>query len=691
MTHRKQSSRSHPWSGAWFCACLVLVAGIARGQDAAKPSDQAKAADVAAPGRAASRALPIDKTLAALEIGSLDRFESEAAALPLLAFFKHPKVLGIWDYSAAQDAESKANLDAMSQLRQWLAAFDAGLTASFVFMPSMWGTRKQPGLFVSGASQAGRSLDAFEAGFLEILNKARKQGHDLEACAITRKPVTDSPLTIGLIEVPTSTEVNSDWGYRKRASLLQKGRSAAFYLASAYGPLDEEKVATYDRGIADTLAELVALRRDPPDLLSFGVAPPLREGETVVARAVLRVDEHLSSKEHGPTGDNVEAEMKASGFLGWDGACASLLHKADGSLREVLDSHDRRVTQASIFRGLRGNGKGLGDRAASVPADALAVLRLVIDDAILTQWMQNMGDAFESRGDIDGFFAGFRATLGLQPADADKGFAGLDEVTVAIVPPAPGVLAPEFCFLLPGRGEAEAPARLLEAVASLLASAGIETEAKTLGKGDDAVPYLTLKTESGGGMMMAGGESMIFKALFGGGFLSAANVGDRLVLGCNPRTVRKFVRDVAAEKTLATRPGFLDKFPKGANHFLEAWFDWKQVVASMRVIDSLAPLGMAFMAGAESAAVVAPGEVVEEPEPIEPEEGKATAAKPKLVLPTTKDISELVGEQFVRGSETAFGHRIDFEGSLVLSPIAFTAFGVVVAELDGFFSYLRTW
>ena len=667
---------------------LLLFAGVglatlAHGQDRVRAGGDS-GDEVTSPGRAATRSLPAGKTLACIEVGSVAHFEEAGAALPILSLWKHPKVRGFLDYMSSVSSESKAQFGAYGRAYDWARGFDAGLAGSIVFAPGRSG-RPRPAFCVTGAARDAETLRNAEDDFVALMATSR-QARGLTPLDKTQVPLTDSPLSATKLAA-RAEEVNSGWSYRRSAFLLRKGRTVGTQFVVDYG--EASKGTTMDRAIATALGDLVYVRRDATDLLRFGPTPPLREGETVLARAVLRMDENLTSKEHGVR-ERELPEVEAAGFLGWDGLASVLVRQSDGTLREVVDSYDSRVKADSAFRALRGNGKGLGDQADFVPADAFAAMRIVMDEAITTRWMRNMGEAFRAKDDMDGFLRGMRSTLGLQPNDAEKGFEGLGEITVAIVPPAPGVLAPELCLVLPGTGDKDAPARILASFVSFAAQLGMQLETKTLGKGEDAIPYLDLKgLFNGGGNRPNSEETMVAKALLGGGFLSATAVGDKLLVGCNPRTLRKWKRAVLAGQTLAGRDGFLAKFPKGSDCFFEAWFDWKKIVASLRVADTVLPYFISMRAAVlhpvnEDAVAVggaAPGERAQDE--------KGAAAKPKLTLPTTTDIAELVDEQYIRGRVEPFGHRFELEGSMVASPTAIWAFLYVAIWLDDFESLLR--
>ncbi|MCB9919048.1 MAG: hypothetical protein H6832_11660 [Planctomycetes bacterium] len=663
---------------------LLAVSAAPRAQDVEVGAAQAA-------GSAATRSLPAGKTLVSVELAPLKSFVEAAHDLPWIAFWSHPKVRGVFRFAASQNGKAKAFSESLPQLYDWACDFDGGVSGSLVFVPGQY-SRPQPRLVFTAAGASGDSLRGFENGFFQILSRAR----EVAGCAPVEKArlqVPESPLAVSKFSVHEENDNNQGWGYRKHAYLLRRARMGALHISSSYMSTESDGIEKLDNGVASALAELVSLRRDAPDLLQYR-EPELREGDQILARGVLRFDENVKSPEHGMRESETD-EMKAAGVLGWRGLSSVLIRGKDGGLREILDSDDVGIEGDNGFRALRGNGKSLGDVADTVPSNALAVARLTMDDAMMTRWLSNMAEAFRGKNELDAFFAGFRQTLGLKPVDASKGLEGVNEITAVILPPAPGVLAPEFCLMVPspqGEDAARAVVTAFSQFAAAIPFAGRQLEVKTLGKGEDAVPYVDLKElfeKPGGGMRMGNQEeTMIMKALFGGGFLSAVRVGSRLAVGCNPRTLRKLKRDVEAGNSIATRAGFAEKFPKGENCFLEAWFDWKSIVERAAAVDTLLPLVFLGRAVAVQQVAIAGEPQEKEGENAEPE---GQEPEPKLVLPTTKDIAALVGEQTLRGTNTEFGHRIETEGSLVLSPTSSTVFGFVVAALDSFDSFLRSW
>lgn len=643
---------------SWILTACIAIA----------PSPQVAAQDPAL-GSAATRGLDATRTLAAIELASREALFERSSDLPLLALWRHPKTAAFMRYvtSTSRDTQLFQYRDDWWKL---LDRFDQGTAAALYFARGRWSSPR-PILCMAGAASDADQLRGIDTAIEKILTIARTQDK-IAPLRKSRFMVPDSPLAVAVLESRDDQQA-SDWFVRKAGYVLRKSRRAAFH--GQYQHLnDESYIEKSDSGVAEALASIVG-RRKGDDVMTLGGTKAYEDGESVLARGVVRFRENATHPDHGMRGNELEA-FRGMGLLDWDGLSAAIVSGRDG-LREVVDSHETRLDDASPFAFLRGDGRGLGDVAAWLPSSALAAMRVTYDDALATRWIQSAVDQIGSGRDAHEFFTVLRSALDLAPADPDEGVKGIPEITVALLPPAPGVLAPEFCVLLRVQ-ETEAQAKtFITNLANLaIPLAGRALPVKTLGKGDEAIPYVAMKDLAGPGAgRMGAAESVVVKALLGGGFVSATRVGPFLAVGFNPRTVRKLLRSVTKGDTLAKREGFLARFPKASGRFFEAWFDWKSIVRSARVIDELLPLFIGMRAS-----------LVRD---VEGEPDAEVKAPPSLVFPNTSDIAELVGEQWIRGSQTKFGRRFIFEGSLVLSPISISAWAMI-QELCGQVARLAT-
>lgn len=544
----------------------------------------------------------------------------------------------------------------------------------------------QPEGFFVGVARSASSLRGFDDELIRLIEAERKL-RKMPALEKRLAPMPDTPLQMKIVKHVQSQEEQSNYSSYKQLYMARRGRRAALHGSRVWGS-DEERRKLNEQGLGRALAQLLSTSRASSAMQHSSAGAE----STSLLRGVLHFAMHTSGEHIKFTpdrADRMEKEMRQAGMFGWKGAEARL-EVRDGALHETWESHDKGIEETTIFRAIRGDQYGLGDVADHLPADAMAAMRVAADDKMLSEWLNSVCTMARSSSDYAAFLGVLRPLLGLDKAAPERGLVGVPELNFCLLPQAAGAIAPEMCFLLrvdEKNCSAEAfIARLADVMKGLPGGDTPALKPKKLGRGDDAVPYVDLKVLVAGGRRggMSGMNtmSMVFKAALGGGFISATRVGPYLAIGCNPRTVRKFKRRVAKGDTLAKQQGFAAKFPKGSGRFLEGWFDWKRIVSSASVIDTVMPMAMlaasaamprervVIVEGGRGIVAVPPDKTKTASKPAKTQ-GKKTAAAPGL--PTTKDIAALVGTQYIYGSKTDFGNRIRLEGSLVLSPLSISA------------------
>lgn len=628
-------------------------------------------------GSQSSRFLPRDRTLMATSVASPATLWKHRSRIAQLAIWENPRMQSPFLFAANTDKATAAAIDALPQMRKLVELCDRGWTSALVFTDASG--RPRPVQYWVGAASEASSLRRVDNLIAKIL-----RSDDRQKLELTRLPIADSPVTSSSYVL---SEGDDNWRYRRMLSSVTKARHVALSVGAEYGSDDEQFKKTIGRRVG-ALGWLVGLGGGDRGGAKLGRRMRLPEGAVPLGRFMLRMRDNLHSETHGPKG-RIRDEMLKSGFGEWIGAQSQLYLDAEGTPHVRAEVHYGEDKVApSFFECFRGNERGLGDEAEGLPDTAFAAMRIAIDSKHTNRWLnESLADGFGLGSDLEVGVGLVRAVAGL-PTEGKPDLKDLAEATIAMLPPAAGSLLPELVFVFRSPAREGQVDSILKNLAALIGR-GQPMTIKSLGRGEDAVRYLSLKKAiPGGGGMVGGMEQQIMMSLLGGGFVSATRVGDRLYVGFNPRTMRKLVRAVRGGKTLAKRPGFAARFPKGSGRAVEAWFDFPKIAGSMRIIDSALPffmLGRNVAADAAVAVAVPDGGQEEEEEP-KAQQPKKKRAKAKLILPKSSDFAEVLREEFLWSEKQDHGWTLHAEGGTMLSPSAWAGValaGVTWNELIG--------
>lgn len=629
----------------------------------------------------ASRFLPDDRTLVLAEIASPALVWKHRGKIAQVGFFERERMIATLRWGAAQSPSMQAILANVDVLREVVTTFDRGWTGASVFTEATRGT-PQPNLyFVASAGDAkrARGLDAKLARLLGV-GKRSDYLHEM-------LPIADSPVAAHRFRRKPREDRGLAGSWRREASLLfaNKGRVASFHHENVwFDPAEEGAGKKALEARLAIVAGLVGLgaRTRGGRTLGRSFVPP--EGAELIGRFALRFASNAVHPAHGLPERQRERARKA-GFLGWKGLQSFLWMDEHGVPHERFEVHYAAlegVDAPVVFSCVRGDERGLGDVAAAIPAFALGAMRVAIDGKRTSDWFhQGLVGLGVDPADVHDTLRWIRVVTGLAPSgEKDPRIDELGEVTLALLPPAAGSLLPELVMAVPVPAHEGQVDTLLEACATgLVESMGGASapRLRSLGNGDDAIRYVPLKQLFQVGGTVSSVEGRILTSLLGGGFLSAARVGETLYVGFNPRTMRKLVRAVREGETLAGRAGFLQRFPKGSGRAVEGWFDFPRIAQDVRLMTILLPMLFVGRAVAVDVAVAADdrgeqgaGEKKREP-------------RAKMRFPTNEDLVAVAHEEFLWSEKADFGHVLHLEGGTLLSP---TAWAGLVYAIQGFAS-----
>lgn len=607
---------------------------------------------------APSRFLPEERTVFRIEIPQPAALIEHRARIFQVGVFDLPRVRQFVEWLDTRGKEGTGLLARKDRFVQWLGAFDRGLTAASLYPK---GTEKEafppePWCCLVGAASKAAALRQHKALMLSGLERP-------SPLAVVERPVLDSPVPVRWLHKKADWDL--DWtkepegkeeqSYVNDCSIFDayKGRTAAVVFQSYYMP------RTSPRQAVPLVAECLGMTPDCREGRAPAIAVPSREGWTTLARTRYRPKAFLSV---------LDPEKKGGGFLApaASGAFASVIgvHVIDQVVSAVRTDGERveediRVEltagRKSVFSGLRYGGPALGDVASMLPADTIAALRLGVRGEV---WSDLVYDLVENTGgateEVGPFFGHLRTLLALGPQPEKEGgrigLEGLREVVAFVVPGAAGSPVPEPGLIVPARGE-DAARAMLEEAAVLLAShaardlspADAKKKIRTLGKGGGVrfLRYADFYGDRSSGMLLR---------FLGGGFLAATRIGDRLAIGCNPRTLRRMREAATQGPNLAGVEGFRAAFPPGSGRAVELWADTAALADSLRKYDNFLPL--LHLAGGE-----------------------------QVSLPRIQDLRPLLGRETLWSTKTAKGHAFLHRGGTFLSPTAWATVGYAIYML----------
>ena len=625
------------------CAAIAVVLMFARGDVGAQAQRL----------HSTLRALPHETTELILEAPSPARLWELRAKVAQLGVFAQPR-------PAAWLEQQLPRAKMSSKLREILLGFDRGLAMVTVHVP-------EQGSFdvAIGAASAAARLRGLDVRLRRALD-----GDQKDSVVPTAKALPDSPL-FGVSFVPARVlEASKNLGSTGAVHLMHKGRLAAVTTSAFYHAASSDEQPEHFSPSITALGRTLGVHKDGKLLELLPGVPKLADGNEVLGRMTWR-SERLRSKQLRSKQGAVSTKKPASaadqqptpGSLdGVMGAQSTLFVDAKGNVRERLALLGDEATRDGLFGVLRVGKRALGDCLASVSASAIGVARFELDGAKFEALLRKEFGGQKSFGsDIDNLLV----CLGID----GKGAAGLREVgeiVIALMPPAAGSPIPEPVLLSRVPAHAKQHENFLGAVGKAVAKfcdrAWVKNFRK-LGKGDDAVRYISLrdilKQPATGRSWFNFGELL---KVFGGGFVSTTRIGPYFAVGLNPRTLRRFARDVRGQTTLAGRESLRSRFPPrdklaeaqaadaDTERVFEGWMDGKAVANELRI--------------AQLAALLAVFRSLD----------STNVRQQKAPTPQVPDVLPLLGETSVIATRAPYGLRFDYEGATLLSPFCWTSF-----------------
>ena len=630
-----------------------------------------------------ARNLPKDRTLLAGSVVGAETLWKHRAKIAQLGIFERERMQALVRYVADQSDGGRRLAERSRDLKRLVEVFDRGWTSAFVFTKfnRRGQDRYEPYSYVVGAASEAKRTRRVDNLIAKLLDSdANKK------VSVDRFPIADSPLTATWHSVLESGGGN--WRFWQSLMHVTKGRYGSFQLGSLWADDPETKKVELLAPRLTAHAQLLGIgTKRGGDRLGDGLS--VGEGAQVLGRFVLRIRDHWQNPEIRPKNARIQREIESSGISQWVGAESCFYLDKEGTPRVRAEIHyDVDDKAPSMFLSFRGNKLGLGDEAEHLPDTTLAALRLGLDGAHTEKWLRHMvGNSIGAPPEIAETIVRVTATLtGLVDANAEKAtIKDLDDLTIALLPGAAGSLLPEAVLVVntPKReGEVKAILDFASSAAGI-----VDKKIKTLGKGEDAVQYVSLKALSS--VFNSGPNAVMSKvamSALGGGFVSAKRVGDRLLVGFNPRTLRKVVRKARKGETLAKRADFTPRFPKASGRALEAWFDFPELARSLRVVDSTLPLIFMGRASAvRQVAVVAgePGVEIEEEEEEQPKGApKQKPRRAKFVMPRSEDFATVLRVESLWAEAAPKKWILNSAGGSMLSPSVWTVFATAIDKWE---------
>ena len=611
----------------------------------------------------ASRNLPQETTLGCLEIVAPKKLAQHAKEIVQLSILSNDDFSTALGWFVGSTVDRLWLLAMKKELGEVFNAFDRGITIS-VLMEKRENGRMNP-RGVSFVGQAGKAsmLKGKAQLLLEIL-RGERDGNDKKLVAYVEKlasrnkqeleaveePLADSPVLFRHFKL--KQEEHQHYWTSPALAFAFKGRSAAFY-ADAHD-LNSSALKTARGQLADLLG-LGDRKRGGREL---GRPLQLQEGESLLARIVIRMGQFFTKES---IGERALKEVKAMGFLGLIGAQGFLVHGKDG-IHEQYEIHDK-AEEGSFFKLFKANPQSLAEHARYLREDSLAALTIGIDAEALTRYIYNVAKVMNRDEDSAiPFIHAIRGIFGLPFDDSKRpGLKGFDSLTCFVVPPAAGAVIPEPGVLLRVPKSEGEEKTLLVRLGKLFKEVGMshvedfEKLLRTYGKGEEQVHYIKFKDILEKRQNFFMDTNKMLSMAFGGGFFSVTRVGPYLAIGCNPKSLKRLKKDIAAGKVLANDAQFAATFKNAPGRLLETWVNLPKVLVSSGLFTALAPMTFLFahMAGPDGQPIV-----------------------PKF--PSLKAITKVLRPESVIAERTDYGISLRHDGGTALSPIVWTA----VASFD---------
>ena len=596
--------------------------------------------------------------------------------------------LGLFDVSGvseyveglgAQTAQLQSIVERRKDLASFFRSFDQGLTLAMIF-PARAESKKEapsgeaakdvdPWLCLSAVGKSRSALRGIPALVRRLITDRSSEPQDEDRqLEIEELPVLDSPVAVRWMhrERWRSHAGRLGEGYSVDSSLFDayKSRRAAFVFQSQFRR-DKSRIIA-----PQIAAEVVGLVR----LGKPAVYEAVPDKERMIARAILVpavLEEPLAQAfRRAPW---MRSLCGIDCFESIDGRM--LLRQAAAGRKLVERIDVRPITgKKSIFDALAGSARaGLRERAAWLPKDTILALEIGLDGRELGDQIQSFFDGFEffvrfTPERVDSMLAELRAHLGLAPSKRDRpGLEGLHGVGLALVPGSVASALPEPLVFLRGDYAANSAHELLLCIAKTMSSSkvdatSLESKIKSLGEAEaaDRIEYLRL--------VDFGGRNFL-QSMLGGGFVSVAKIGDSLVIGGSPRTLRQVARSSLSKKARSPQKG---EARKAAPSLAEQHVFQREFAAAGNPADEQDVLLAGFVDGPALLRALARyddvlpllGGIFDMPR------GAGDKHAPKL-----SDFKQLVGRERFEILRRPGSLRFEHDGGTVLSPIAWTCVG----------------
>ena len=621
------------------------------------------------PGRTApsSKTMPEDRTLMFLEIAPLSRWRQVRNRVFQIQAFEDPSLFHFFRWIAASDGDGYQMTQRVPELFSVIESFDQGLTAGYIFDRLVHPTPRGTVLVGAGSKgsrvkAAGKIFDGLFAPQKQVPDsqpkKAKKEYRRTQReLSLTETPLEDSPIRARYATWKPRDDKNQrnwlDWR-TPHLGWAFFGRRAAFSVGTSGSK-------GYKDELLEPLAGLIGLEKSRGGT-QLGEPMALMEGEIQLLRGGLRFGRFARDKKY--TQERARKNIAAMGFDSWVGVQSGLFSGPEG-LREVYQILDE-GKPGSFYRIFREPKAPLRKVLSYLSPKTVAFARVGADGKALSSWLESSWKTMMGGEDRHSFLRICRSFLGLPAQKAgEENLDDLSGLTLFVLPASPGAPLPQPGVLLEcpeSKGEVD---RLLETIGKTIFEESFgakdsKVKLGKLGKGEDAVRYLSFKKLlqgfGGGGMS----EMSIVANLFGGGFVSAKRSGPYLILGCNPKDVRRMARDIAKGKSLLDHPGiqktFATSLEAGApSHLLDAWVDPGAVIKKAGLFSTVVPMlmmGFSYYGG------------------------EAAESIPMKGLPRWGDAAKILHPESIQAVRAGTNIQIEHRGGTLLSPMAWWGFGM---------------
>jgi len=617
-----------------------------------------------------ARYLPDDRTVLVLEIPQPKLVAEHSGQLFQLQLLDLPSFRAGFRQAAKQGAPFGKLMTRLPELGKLLSAFDRGLVAANVIP----GEDKRPaGTCLAGMASTSSALRGQREVLLSFFRenpKAKPEPTPNNYWAqrpptkITEQPLADTPVRAYWLQL--DREQQETWYWASTLAFAYKSRQAVFHSAYSSTSAGKEKAMML-------LADLLGLGPRGPKYVPLASERPLSPGEQLLASFRLRF-----ARLRERSSDRTRKEMVAAGFASFDGMRSDLVATPSG-LREEIEFHDKKP-EGSLFRVFKSTGFGVRQAAELLPAETIACAKLGFDPKAAQDWLHGIAKMNRvSVEEMDSILATVRGLAGFTGEPGKVVLDGLNELVVAIVPPAAGSPLFEPVLVVPLAQRKLAPGVAVQTVLSQVIktlkqlSATDVPEARrvrTYGKGAETVQYIRLKDYF---PELSSDFKGIAMKLLGGGFISATEIDGHLFVGCNPKSLRKIRRAVAEGHVLANVRRFEQAFGEPGSRPLEGYFDFARLGRKSGAgVLVTAMMPMMFYASADP---------------------RAYAQMILFRMFTTGaalgQAARLLAPETLVATETAYGYRVIHTGSTLLSPTAWAGFGFAASFLSSMSNLAR--